>query len=194
MNEHERKVASPGELPQEIPPARDLWPGIAAAIGAADDVRAVTAPLEPARRRFAVHPLLGLAAAISCVAVGMWLGRVSAPPVTVAAAPGEPGAAPGGAAPVPAASLALDARFDRAREELLRDVAERLAALPPESRAKVEASLADLQRARTDIEAALGRDPGNALLQAMLVNSYQDEMRVLAAVRDTWGYQEDVGA
>jgi len=193
MNEHERKVASPGDLPRDIPPARDLWPGIAAAIGAADGARAVTAPPEPARRRYAVNPLLALAAAVSCVAVGMWLGRATAPPATVAAAPGEAAAARGEAAPVPA-SLALDARFDRTREELLRDVAERLAALPPESRVKVEASLADLQRARTDIEAALGRDPGNALLQAMLVNSYQDEMRVLAAVRNTRGYQEDIGA
>ena len=36
----------------------------------------------------------------------------------------------------------------------------------------------------TDIQAALGRDPGNALLQELLVNTYQDEMRVLTTVHE----------
>ena len=72
----------------------------------------------------------------------------------------------------------------RTREGLLREVSERLAQLPPDVRTRVEASLATVQRARADIESALGRDPGNALLQEMLVNSYQDEMRVLTTVRE----------
>jgi hypothetical protein len=38
-----------------------------------------------------------------------------------------------------------------------------------------------------DIRAALGRDPANALLQELLVNSYQDEMRVLTAVHEASG-------
>lgn len=191
MNKHGGKVGSLGELPQDIAPARDLWPGIAAAIGATGeaalgDTGAATERAGPPRRRFTPHPLLALAAAVSCVAVGVWLGRASVQPVAVATAPQAPRTVP--------VSYAPDARFERTRAELLRDVAARLAALPPESRAKVEASIADLQRARGEIEAALGRDPGNALLQAMLVNSYQDEMRVLAAVRDTWALQQEIGA
>lgn len=191
MNKHGGKVGSLGELPQHIAPARDLWPGIAAAIGATGeaapgDTGAATERAGPPRRRFTPHPLLALAAAVSCVAVGMWLGRASVQPVAVATAPQAASTVPVNYAP--------DARFERTRAELLRDVAARLAALPPESRAKVEASIADLQRARGEIEAALGRDPGNALLQAMLVNSYQDEMRVLAAVRDTWALQQEIGA
>jgi len=59
----------------------------------------------------------------------------------------------------------------------------RLAALPPAARAKVMASLAALQRAKEDLESALGKDPGNALLQELLVNTYQDEMRVLTDVQ-----------
>lgn len=191
MNKHGGKVGSLGELPQHIAPARDLWPGIAAAIGATGeaapgDTGAATERAGPPRRRFTPHPLLALAAAVSCVAVGVWLGRASVQPVAVATAPQAPRTVP--------VSYAPDARFERTRAELLRDVAARLAALPPESRAKIEASIADLQRARGEIEAALGRDPGNALLQAMLVNSYQDEMRVLAAVRDTWALQQEIGA
>jgi len=60
----------------------------------------------------------------------------------------------------------------------------RLAALPPPARAKVSASLAAIEQAKQDLEEALGRDPGNALLQELLVNTYQDEMRVLTDVHE----------
>ena len=47
----------------------------------------------------------------------------------------------------------------------------------------IAASIATLQKAKRDLEDALGKDPGNALLQELLVNTYQDEMRVLTAVQ-----------
>jgi hypothetical protein len=43
----------------------------------------------------------------------------------------------------------------------------------------VGASLTALKKSIKDIEDALGRDPANALLQELLVNSSQEEMRVL---------------
>ena len=46
------------------------------------------------------------------------------------------------------------------------------------------ASLATIEAAKQDLEQALGKDPGNALLQELLVNTYQDEMRVLTDVRE----------
>ncbi len=45
-------------------------------------------------------------------------------------------------------------------------------------------SLATLRGAIADLRGALGTDPGNLLLQEMLVNSYQDEIRVLTAVKE----------
>ena len=51
------------------------------------------------------------------------------------------------------------------------------------------ASLATLQRSIEEIEAALGRDPANALLQELLVSSCQEEMRALTAVRDSGGQE-----
>jgi hypothetical protein len=48
----------------------------------------------------------------------------------------------------------------------------------------VVASLATVQQAKQDLEQALGKDPGNALLQELLVNTCQDEMRVLTDVRE----------
>ena len=41
-----------------------------------------------------------------------------------------------------------------------------------------------LRGAIADIRRALGDDPGNLLLQEMLVNSYQDEIRVLTAAKE----------
>ena len=61
--------------------------------------------------------------------------------------------------------------------------------MPEAERVKVAASLKTLQRSINEIEAALGKDPANALLQELLVNSCQEEMRVLTVVRDS-GSQE----
>lgn len=165
------KVGAFGDLPRDIAPARDLWPGIAAAIGALAPV--TTTPPATRARAWRPAPAWALAAAVACVGVGIWIGRTSLP-----------SPAPPAAAAVWAVSYAPGLRFERTRTELLRDVGERLGTLSPATRARVEASLATVQRARVDIEAALGRDPGNALLQEMLVNCYQDEMRVLTTVRE----------
>ena len=74
-------------------------------------------------------------------------------------------------------------------EELIVEVQDRLQAMPEAERAKVAASLNTLKRSIQEIEAALGRDPANALLQELLVSSCQEEMRALTAVRDA-GRQE----
>jgi len=74
------------------------------------------------------------------------------------------------------ASAALRARYLALQAQL--------AKLPPASRAKVMASLETIWHAKQDLEQALGKDPGNALLQELLVNTYQDEMRVLTDVHE----------
>jgi hypothetical protein len=78
----------------------------------------------------------------------------------------------------------MDSKYTRQRAELVRDLEARLAALPPESRTKVMASLQAINDSKRDLEAELGKDPSNALLQELLVNTYQDEMRVLTAVHE----------
>jgi hypothetical protein len=89
---------------------------------------------------------------------------------------GEPEAMP--------ASFVIDPKYMRQRAELLRTLQAQIAALPPESRAKVISSLRTIHDSMRDLEAALGKDPSNALLQELLVNTYQDEMRVLTAVHE----------
>jgi len=166
------------DLPQAIEPARDLWPQIEARIGR-NGVRAVAAG---GARRGAVAPLRWLAAAamVGCVAVGVWIGRSMLP--GVAPAPLAQSARPESGALQTA--WVSDPRYQREREQLMRSLGAQLAALPPASRAKVMASLATIQQAKQELEGALGRDPGNALLQELLVNTYQDEMRVLTDVHE----------
>jgi hypothetical protein len=180
-----RTVSSLRDLPQSIAPRRDLWPQIEAEIGAPR----VGAPAGTAsgRRavltRFARHrQWLAAAAMVSCVAIGVWIGRT-----------GLPGPAPAtsrSATPVPLSGAMLDAayvsdpRYQREHAALMKSLQAQLATLPAPTRAKVTESLATIEHARQDLEQALGRDPSNALLQELLVNTYQDEMRVLTDVHE----------
>ena len=188
----ERKVSSLRELSPAIEPARDLWPQIEARITAERRTApgALGAQPRPARARAVPLRWLAAAALVASVAVGVWIGRSLLP----AARPGTGvGSAISAARGTPAtvdAPTALDVayvsdpRYQRDRAALMKSLQERLATLPPAARAKVMASLAAIYRAKQDLENALGKDPGNALLQELLVDTYQDEMRVLTDVHE----------
>lgn len=179
-----RRVTRIDELARDIPPPRDLWPSISAAIAAeAQSSRDAAAPAS--RRHAAWLPAMGLAAGAALVAIGVLIGRNLTPQTTpVLATTTQPVSNPD---VVPAALR--DAEYRKQRSQLLVEVQDRLQAMPEAEREKVSASLKTLQRSIQEIEAALGRDPANALLQELLVSSCQEEMRALTAVRDT-GRQE----
>jgi hypothetical protein len=177
-----RRVNRIDELKRDIPPARDLWPAISAAIEA--DRVATQAPPVAVRRRAAWLPAAGMAAAVALVAVGVLIGRNIAPQAGTVATTTTPERNPN----VKQAAL-RDAEYQKQRDALLVEVQDRLAAMPEAEREKVGASLATLRRSILEIEAALGRDPANALLQELFVSSCQEEMRALTAVRDS-GSQE----
>jgi hypothetical protein len=183
MTEQGRKgaIRSLGELPQGIEPEADLWPQIEAQIAG----RAQAAPAEttPVSRAASGTRLRWLAAAamVGCVAVGVWIGHSAS--LGGAAAPPLAGAGHPGAGALQTAWVA-DPRYQRQHAELMRSLGDQVAALPPASRAKVMASLTTIREAKHNLEEALGKDPGNALLQELLVNTYQDEMRVLTDVRE----------
>ena len=180
-----RQVTRLDELAQSVPPPRDLWPAIARAIE--DDRleagRADAPATRPARRAWWM-PAVGMAAAVALVSLGVIIGQNFGRETSVNLAGKSPAADP---ALVPAALR--DADYRKQRDALLQEVNNRLQAMPEDEREKVAASLRTLQRSISDIEAALGRDPANALLQELLVNSCQEEMRALTAVRDS-GRQE----
>jgi hypothetical protein len=182
-----RKVTALRDLPQALEPPRDLWPQIAARL---EPVAAA-----PQVRRPAGRPQLrwlAAAAMVASVAVGVWIGRSMLPASGVPAGSLAHTNPPASATSLAAfdAPTALDAayvtdpRYREQRAALLRSLEARIASLPPPTRDKVLASLATIQHAKQDLEEALGKDPGNALLQELLVNTYQDEMRVLTDVHE----------
>jgi hypothetical protein len=177
-----RKVQGIDQLARDLPPARDLWPGIAAAIEA--DTLSRRAETTVARRPRWL-PAAGMAAAVALVALGVLIGQYTAKQRNVQVADAGKSATPTEIIP----AVLRDAEYRKQRDELLGEVKQKLAGMPPAERDKVAGSLATLQRSIQEIEAALGRDPANALLQELLVSSCQEEMRALTAVRDS-GRQE----
>jgi hypothetical protein len=123
-------------------------------------------------------PAAGMAAAVALVAIGVFIGQNIATRTPI----GQPGKSSTPMEIMPAA-------YQKQRDALLVEVKQKLAGMPPAERDKVAGSLATLQRSIQEIEAALGKDPANALLQELLVSSCQEEMRALTAVRDS-GRQE----
>jgi hypothetical protein len=208
-----RSISSLRDLSQDVAPPRDLWPSISAQIKEQDT------PSARNRSRSRLLPTGmqwgALAAVVSALAVGMWLGRSVLPvngeqaPVRVVTnggqatvnGPAEAGAngqgsvspapadaTPNGAQPnggqVLASSFVTDPRYTMQREAMVRELEGQLKGLPVETQQKVAASLTTIRASMKDIQAAMGRDPANALLQELLVNTYQDEMRVLTAVHE----------
>jgi hypothetical protein len=189
----EQKISSLRDLPLDIAPPRDLWQGIEAQLaprGARESGTRDGAPRDgvgSARRfgRQARMRIFAAAAMIGALAVGIWIGRAVLP------LPGKPAAgltashnAPSNEPSAWHAAYVMDSKYTRQRAVLVKDLEARIAALPPESRAKVISSLRAIDDSKRALEAELGKDPSNALLQGLLVNTYQDEMRVLTAVHE----------
>ena len=187
-----QKIRSLAELPQEIPPPRDGWPALEArlrdsAMSGSDRSEAGEGAGAPASRpRTRVTRIAALAAALAAVIVGISIDRRILRPLhparpeipTAGLTPGDGGQA---------VAYITDPRFLRERAALLRSLDARLARLPPPTRRKVLESLATLRQSMRQIRQALGEEPGNTLLQALLIDTYQNEMQVLSTVQETSG-------
>jgi len=143
-----------GNLPKDIVPPGNLWPGIAARL----------------TNRTRRAPPMALAAAIAMAAAGLasfftWavLESRSVPRViqTVAATSSfeEP----------------RDPKYVLARDAVEKTFRERLGLLEPATRAKIEASLAVIQKAHEDIRKALAADPQSPVLEQLWESTWHDE-------------------
>lgn len=187
MPDSSRRIDRVSQLPQEIAPSRDLWPGIASAIAAqverpqGERSQGEAPPVQPRSRarRFGSWGL-GLAAGVALLGVGFLIGRQS------------PDTRAPGAEPMLAVSFEPGESYRKARAAQLEQLPKKLAALSPESRQQVLASLETLRRSLDDIRKALGEDPANLLLQSMLVNTYQEEMRVLTTVNEAGAAGQEI--
>jgi hypothetical protein len=157
------------KLPQEIPASRDLWPQVEARIAEQRGRR-------PGRAggRFSRWHALAASAVLAAVLVASFYGGHT--PVLQRTDP-EPAAA---AAWTFGPGHELGSDYQAARAGLEASVDRRLDSLPPGTREVVMANLETIRRAAAEINAALGEDPANVLLQHQLLAAYQDELTVLA--------------
>jgi len=170
------------ELPLEVAPGRDLWPDIAARI---DERAAAVAPAasRPAWLWQAVAAVVLVAGSSLLTASLLDRNR----PVQQSAVP----AAPVNGMPVPEAAVMpaafgpaghLDPEYLAARTQLTQMLDRRMATMPPAARAKLEFNLGEMRRAADEINAALAEQPGDPLLEELLLKTYQDELAVLSNV------------
>lgn len=184
-----RRIARAARGLGDIPPGRDLWPGIEGRLGgaAAEARRADPAGRRAQRRRGLVLSVPQLAAAaVLLVAVSSL--------VTVAVTGGpSPGSArlgsPDSPAPGVAGAAAPDAPPGLADEveSLTRAVREGGARLDPETRRILEDNLAVIEGAIADARRALLQDPANPFLEEHLARAWQ---RKLAYLREAAGIVE----
>jgi hypothetical protein len=163
-------------LPRSVDPAHDLWPMIEAHLQERET---------RSGRRWAWQ-----AAAAVLLVVGssvLTANLVRRDEARVA----RPAAAPAAAVEVePAAFRAVyapDPGYVAARQQLAAMLESRVDRLPASARQKLEANLAEIRRATAEITAALSLQPGDPLLEELLLNAYQDELAVLASVNDLTG-------
>ncbi len=169
-------IARASELPREVAPQRDLWPGIVARLGAESRGHAP--------RSFGWPAALAAGFLVAAVSALLTWGlvRETGPPA-------DTGVMAGGAASQAAvmpvnygANSALGAEQLEARDALLADFQVRFAELAPATREAVLANLAIIQKAADEIDAALARDPASGLLNELLVGTYQQELQLYSKV------------
>jgi hypothetical protein len=173
--------AALASLPASVAPQRDLWPQIRAEI----EQTPIAAPKSVVQSnwfRLAAAVLLVLATSFVTYYVTRQSLQQQVAQVTPEAAPapqltGQPASFTFG-------SERLGAGYMNARAELDKRFKERLAALPPADRAKVEKNLADLRHAADEISATLAQHPSDPLLQDLLMSTYQSELQLLANVSE----------
>lgn len=186
------RITRLSELPREISPPHDGWPALEARLRESGRQQAdVDAPQSgnaaPRHRRPQLMRIVSLAAVLAAVLVGVSIDRwilSPAHPIPPGVTIPHAGSAGGGGMTV---AYVTDPRYLRERAELLRTLNARLAKLPPPTRQKVIQSLTTIHQSMQQIQQALGREPGNALLQELLIDTYQDEMQVLSTVQEASG-------
>ncbi len=176
-------IADAARLPKGIAPQRDLWAAIDAQLVA-------RAPRNRTYVRFA-QGLLAVAAAAAIFVAGFWFARNTDSTITPVPAPQqvagndptktteEPNAAP----PVQFAGYAeITAEYASARTSLRAALEEARPNLAPETILVIDDSLAVIDRAISDIQTALDKDPGNRSLMQSLVAVYNQEVGLLRQV------------
>lgn len=176
----ERWLQAASRLPGEIQPERDLWPDIEARLRSEATTRSRRRGWRLATTAAAAIVLVTMSSLIT-----LWVtDRPENLPVSPVQTPAG-GVRPAGGIAVNATfgpDYLLGPKYEKARQQLSRELETQLDTLPAETRNVVEKNLAQLRQALAEINSALADDPGNVLLQQLLMAAYQDELSVLMEV------------
>ena len=163
-------LAKAAELPKEIAPARDLWPGIAA--------RLAESPRSVRNFRWPMALAAGLLVAAVSALLTWGLVRETTPVQVADTRPLDPAIVPvnyGTNSVLRPSELA-------ARDELLVQFRRRVDGLSPQTRVIVLRNLAVIQQAANEIDAALAQDPASGLLNQLLLDTYRQELQLYSKV------------
>jgi hypothetical protein len=157
-------------LPREVPPARDLWPGIAQGIARSPRRR-------PARVAFAVSALALAAGLALAVGLRAWPRQSGSP---VASASVEQASVPRPIEAVaPAPSLPGEAEYQGAERALSSELEARRATIPPAEVHVLDDSLRIFDDALDSTREALRAHPEDVELRAELDRVWEDKIDLL---------------
>lgn len=162
-------------LPKEIPPGRDLWPGIEQALLRKQPWIGPRNRQGMFAQAAAVLLMVGASSGLTYLAMKDNSSPVS-PVVTDVERVFEPVSGSFGS------RYTLGPEFMEARNVLAARLEVEMAKLSPESRAVVQKNLAAIQTAIVEINKALAEEPDNILLQDLLLRSYHDEIALMQQV------------
>lgn len=171
------------DLPEEIAPSTDLWPGLRRRI--------------EAEKRFAPRPMprwgLALAAGLMAagVLIGLQMGR-GVPDGGLPAAPSAGAAVTTASADSLAGLRAAEADFLRATETLLVELEARRDALPPAAVSTVEENLATIRSSIDEVWTALEAEPDSLNHATRLVGLYRTQMDLLQRTVKSEGRKESL--
>ena len=170
--EQDPVLAKAAELPKEIAPAKDLWPGIASRLG--------EAPQRAASFGWPMALAAGLLVAAVSALLTWGLVREPAPDAIQVAdtRPADPAIVPVNYG----TNSALSPAELSARDELLVQFRRRIDELSPQTRVTVLKNLAVIQQAANEIDAALAQDPASGLLNQLLLDTYKRELQLYSKV------------
>jgi len=168
-------LAKAAELPKDVEPPHDLWPGIAARLG--------EAPRQAESRGFRWPMALAAGFLVASVSALLTWSLVRAPdpavqPQVVATNYQAADIVPVNYGP----NSGLTAPELAARDELVARFRETFTTLRPETRDAIVKNLAIMQTAADQIDAALAKDPASGMLKGMLVGTYKQELQLYSTV------------
>jgi len=165
-------MAAARGLEVDIEPQRDLWPDIATAI-----TRPAAIPLvyRFAAQAAAILILVGASSGLTYLAMSKGEPTVAAVAQRSQLA-FEPVSGDFGS------QYTLGPGFQDARSVLVSQLDQKMQHLPEAAREDVYQNLTTIRVAIADINKALAKEPDNALLQKLLLSSYQEELSVMKKV------------